>query len=123
MVKKNYNLWIGILVFCLIVLVSLIVWLEDRTIVKPTMEEQEILAFQKCANKTGLVLYGRTNSQIFLAQKEELGKLFESIKFVDCLNERESCVGIFLVPAWKINDQGYYGSFSKDVLIKLMECE
>jgi len=121
--KNNYNLQVLILLICLVVFVILLILFEKNEQIKLTPAEKEIIAFQRCVNETGLVLYGRTNSQVFLAQKEELGMFFDFVPFVDCLDDRESCMGIILLPAWRLNDQVYYGSFSKDILIKLMECE
>lgn len=123
MKKEMYNLWIGILIVCLIVLITALALLENNPSTELTLEEKEIQKFSECINRTQLQLYGRTNSQISSAQKEELGTLFDLIPFVDCLNEREKCGGILLVPAWEFNGQIYYGSFSKEVLIKLLECE
>ncbi len=123
MAKNSYNLWIGILVICLIVLISLLLFIEMNSSPQPSSEELELSKIRECINKTHLKLYGKENSQIFLAQKEELGKIFDFVPFVDCNTNREECVGVLLIPAWEINDQIYYGSFSRDVLIKLMECD
>ena len=123
MKKEHYNLVVGILVVCLIVLIVLVVVFEKDKPPRLTPEEANLIKFERCVNNSGLILYGRHNSQVFLAQKDELGLFFEKIPFVDCVNQRRECEGILLVPAWKIKEQVYYGSFSKDVLIKLMECE
>jgi hypothetical protein len=123
MVKINYNLWIGILVTCLIFLVISVTFLERK--IEPNLPplEKELKYFQECAAKNQLELYGKTNSSAYLAQKEELGSYFDAVPFVDCVETIEKCEGIILMPAWKIKDQIYYGSFSKDILIKLLECK
>ncbi len=124
MKKESYNLIMGMLILCLIILVvSLMILDQQDAIPQLSPKEKETQKFIECVNKTGLQLYGKLNSQVFLTQKEELGDLFDKIPFVDCLEDKEDCMGILLVPAWKLNGQIYYGSFSKEILIKLMECE
>jgi hypothetical protein len=123
MKKERYNLIIGALIIFLIVLTALVILLEKDKSPELSPEEKELQEFQKCVNDSGLILYGRYNSQVFLAQKESLGDFFELIPFVDCLNQRKECEGILLIPAWRLNEKVYYGSFSKDILIKLMGCE
>jgi hypothetical protein len=123
MKKERYNLIIGALIICLVSLSVILILLDRDKIPKLSPAERELQEFQKCVNDSGLILYGRYNSQVFLAQKESLGDYFDLIPFIDCVNQRRECEGILLIPAWKLNEQVYYGSFSKDVLIKLMGCE
>ena len=123
MKKEHYNLVVWTLVACLIILVVLVMVLDQDKTPRLTPEERELREFQECVNDSGLILYGRHNSQVFLAQKEDLGAFFDLIPFVDCVNQRMECEGILLIPAWRLNDKIYYGSFSKDVLTKLMGCD
>lgn len=123
MAKRNYNLWIGILIVILITLTVILFSIKNEEGAELNVQDKELQAFTKCINKNKVELYGRRDSKIFIAQEEEFGPLFEAIPFIDCVEEREKCEGILLVPTWKINGQVYYGSFSKEVLIKLLGCK
>ncbi len=123
MKPKNYNLAIGLLIICLILFVVALIYLEKNSFPNIPPINNQSINLSECIVRSNIVLYGRTNSRVFLAQQEDLGEIFDIIPFIDCLNERDKCEGILLVPAWKINDQIYYGSFSEEILIKLMGCE
>jgi hypothetical protein len=120
--KKKYNWTILIFVCCLTILIIIFAVIDKKSPEDSSSRDPDKI-FEECVIKTKPILYGRENSQVFNLQKEDLGKSFNLITFVDCSREREKCMGILLIPAWKINEQIYYGSFSKEVLTKIMGCE
>jgi hypothetical protein len=123
MKKRNYNIVMGILISLLIFLAALLIWIDSNNVPSKNPEKNETDIIKECLNRTEITLYGKKDSLVFIAQKEELGELFEAIPFVDCLREKEKCEGVLLIPAWRLKGNLYYGSFSRDVLIRLTGCE
>jgi hypothetical protein len=120
MEKEKYN-WMIFGLICCLALVTIFLLIFDKGEINPEVERDKIL--EKCLERVNPILYGIESYQAFQSQKEELGELFEKVQMIDCIQEKEKCVGVLLVPAWRVKEQLYYGSFSKDVLIKIWGCE
>lgn len=122
MKRSDYKIIFGVMIL-LVSLAILIVLLGNGKIVRSNPEKDDLKKFENCVGSSNLILYGSSNSKAFLIQQDELGDFFDLVPFVDCSTNRKDCEGVFLIPAWRIDEQLYYGSISLDILIKLMECE
>lgn len=75
----------------------------------------------KCiAGKT--ILYGIEGCSYCQIQKKEFGSEFSQVNYIDCEKNIELCKGLKEIPAWKIDDEVYYGMKSIEELKVLTKC-
>jgi hypothetical protein len=77
---------------------------------KIVYSKQEQREIGMCLNEKGIVFYCTSMSLYCMRQRKLLGEAFEFIEYVDCdeIENIEECGGLSM-PAWKINNNIYYG--------------
>lgn len=116
--KKSIYLTIAILFLGLIIYL-----LIPGAAQKEENERKESLAL--CLSENKVKMYGTTWCSYCQKQKQEFGKAFKKIEFIDCDRERDICLreGIQGYPTWKINGEPYSGLQTLETLATLSNCE
>ncbi len=81
--------------------------------------------FAECLAEKGVVMYGSDLCPHCNDQKEIFGEHFKHINYVNCEQERETCIaaGVTAYPTWVIEGIHYRGTKSIEKLAELSGCE
>ncbi|MFP4568284.1 MAG: protein disulfide isomerase family protein [Candidatus Woesearchaeota archaeon] len=130
--RKNKNMpqkkdnTIYYLVAGLVLIVGLIIFATTRSNTGNfTTEDGEFDEFAQCLTEQGAIFYGTEWCGYCQQQKEMLGSSMQHINFVDCDENRNTCMseGVTGYPTWKINGQLYSGMQQLPRLSELSGCE
>lgn len=81
-------------------------------------------AFAKCLSAKDITMYGTEWCSYCKKQKEEFGKSFQYVNYVDCDFQRSECdkAGVRSYPTWQINGELYTGKQPLSRLAYLSGC-
>jgi hypothetical protein len=124
-VKKNNNaLYVvaGIIVLAVLVIVFAATRPAGKVISGGSGELDE---FATCLTEKGAIFYGTEWCGFCQQQKAMFGNSMNNINFIDCDQNRNTCMseGITGYPTWKINGQAYSGVQQLTRLSDLTGCE
>jgi len=122
--KENNNL-VYIIIGAVLLTLGIIIFLIAKPTGKAIKGEGEFDDFAKCLTENGAIFYGTEWCGFCQRQKESFGASMQYINFVDCDQNRNTCMseGITGYPTWKINGQLYSGLQQLDRLSSLSGCE
>ena len=115
----NYMHLVALLVSIVVVYTAYSYFNKNKNNTESISTDEELLKPNAFQSNKEIKMYGKDSCPWCVKQKEELGDLFDNVKYIDC--EKGTCDNIEALPTWDIDGEITEGFLTKQEF--LQKCE